>query len=120
MSATSDEAGIIDIDPTPSDHEMLERARRIGPTLVAQQAETEERRVYSPETHEIFREAGFLRMLTPKRYGGYETSLLTACRIVREIARGCPSTGWCLGESIKHSVTVGSFFSEQAQDELFA
>ncbi len=104
----------------PSREEILESARRIGRTLVERQAETEARGYYAEDTHREFSEAGFYRMLVPKLYGGYEYDLETYFRVVREIARNCPSTGWMLSQSINHTVTVASFFGEQAQSEIFA
>ena len=57
-------------DVTPK--ELIARAAEIAPTLVPLQAETEQRTHYSEETHRLFKEAGFYRILTPKRYGGLE------------------------------------------------
>jgi len=100
--------------------ELVARAQEIAPTLVAQQAETEARTFYSRATHERFREAGFYRILTPKRYGGLEFGIDTFLKVAMTIASGCPSTGWqlCLGTS--HALTAASFFSEAVQAELFA
>ncbi|MGV3768894.1 MAG: acyl-CoA dehydrogenase family protein [Sphingobium phenoxybenzoativorans] len=104
----------------PTDEELLERAREIRPRLVERQGETEARSFYPESTHEEFTNAGFYKMLVPKRYGGYECDVLTYFRIVREVARGCPSTGWMLSQSINHTLTVASFFAERAQAEIFA
>jgi 3-hydroxy-9,10-secoandrosta-1,3,5(10)-triene-9,17-dione monooxygenase len=104
----------------PSKDEILESARAIGRTLVARQAETEERGYYAEDIHQAFSEAGFYKMLVPRRFGGYEYDLETYFRVVREIARNCPSSGWMLSQSINHTVTVASFFSEEAQAEIFA
>ncbi len=64
-------------DLTPA--EIVARAREIRPGLVELQAETEDRRYYSEETHQAFLKAGFYRMLVPRRYGGYEFDLPTFC-----------------------------------------
>lgn len=98
--------------------QVVANAQEISPTLVARQAETEQRGGYAPDTHEAFRKAGFYGMLLPKRYGGLEFGLDTYFRVIREIARGCPSTGWMLSQSINHTITVASFMSERAQDEI--
>jgi 3-hydroxy-9,10-secoandrosta-1,3,5(10)-triene-9,17-dione monooxygenase len=99
--------------------EVVARAEEIAPTLVARQAETEERTYYAPDTHELFREAGFYRILVPRRYGGYEFGIDTFMRVTQTLTRACPSTGWmyCLGSA--HALAVGSLFPERAQDELF-
>lgn len=99
---------------------LIARATEIAPTLVPLQAETELRTHYSEETHRLFKEAGFYRILTPKRYGGLEFGIDTFLKVAMTIASGCPSTGWqlCLGTS--HALTVASFFEEEQQAELFA
>ena len=104
-------------EPTPA--ELIERAIELRPLLIADQAAVEERNNYSPELHERFQEAGFYRMFVPRRYGGLEADVPTFMRVVVEIARGCPSTAWCLALASNHALMVGSWFSEQAQDEVF-
>jgi 3-hydroxy-9,10-secoandrosta-1,3,5(10)-triene-9,17-dione monooxygenase len=103
--------------PTPE--ELVARADAMRPQLLERQAETEERTYYSQETHEEFLEAGFYRILVPKRYGGFEHDLKTFWQVVIAVARGCPSTAWCLCLAAGHALQVGSLFSEEAQDELF-
>ena len=100
--------------------EMLARADAFRPRLLAEQAATEARGYYSEELHADFREAGFYRLLTPRRYGGLELDLPTFYRVVTSISRGCPSTGWMLALGTAHSLQLASYFSQRAQDELFA
>ena len=89
------------------------------PELLERQAETEEHTFYSEETHRAFTEAGFYRILQPRRFGGYEFDLETYFRVIIEIARGCPSTGWCLCLGGAHVLQVASMFDEQAQAAFF-
>jgi 3-hydroxy-9,10-secoandrosta-1,3,5(10)-triene-9,17-dione monooxygenase len=105
-------------DLTPAD--VVARAEAIGPTLVARQAETEQRTYYAQDTHEQFAEAGFYRILVPRRYGGYEFGIDTFLRVTRALARGCPSTAWmfCLGAT--HALQAATLFGERAQADLFA
>ncbi|MBB4909385.1 acyl-CoA dehydrogenase family protein [Actinophytocola algeriensis] len=105
-------------DLTPAD--VIARAEAIAPTLVARQAETEERTYYAPDVHEQFTEAGFYRILVPRRYGGYEFGVDTFMRVVQILAKGCPSTGWmfCLGAV--HAVLAATVFEERVQDEIFS
>jgi 3-hydroxy-9,10-secoandrosta-1,3,5(10)-triene-9,17-dione monooxygenase len=95
------------------------RAKAIGPTLVDQQQEVEKRSFYSEDTHEMFIEAGFYKMLVPRRYGGHEVDLGTFFRVIVEISAGCASTGWQLALGATHALTVASFFPEDAQRALF-
>jgi 3-hydroxy-9,10-secoandrosta-1,3,5(10)-triene-9,17-dione monooxygenase len=87
--------------------------------LVERQAETEQLTYYPPATHDAFRDAGFYRMLVPRRYGGYECGLPTFWRVVIEVARGCPSSAWCLCLASGHALQVASLFDAEVQDELF-
>ena len=99
---------------------LIARAKEIAATLVPLQAETEKRTYYSEATHDLFRQAGFYRILTPKRYGGLEFGIDTFLKVAMAIASGCPSTGWqlCLGTS--HALTAASFFEEAQQAAVFA
>jgi 3-hydroxy-9,10-secoandrosta-1,3,5(10)-triene-9,17-dione monooxygenase len=99
--------------------ELVARARAIAPTLVPRQEETERRTCYAPDTHQAFTDAGFYRMLVPRRFGGHAVHPETFARVIMAISRGCPSTGWQLCLASAHAVQVGSWFSPQAQAELF-
>jgi 3-hydroxy-9,10-secoandrosta-1,3,5(10)-triene-9,17-dione monooxygenase len=100
--------------------EMIASAVALRPQLVAEQPATEERRYYSPELHEAFMRAGFYHLYVPRRYGGHELGVPTYARVIQEIARGCVSTGWCLGLCINHALQVGSWWPQSAQDAIFA
>lgn len=106
-------------DPGVTQEQLIQRAVELRPRLIEAQADTERRRYYSPELHQEFLNAGFYHMWVPRRYGGYEVDLLTYCRVLMELARGCMSTAWCLGLCAGHALQLGSYFSKQAQDEVF-
>jgi 3-hydroxy-9,10-secoandrosta-1,3,5(10)-triene-9,17-dione monooxygenase len=105
-------------DLTPAD--VIARAEAIAPTLVARQAETEQRTFYAEDTHEAFKDAGFYRILVPRRYGGYEFGPETFMKVATALARGCPSTGWMYLFGAAHALAAATLFGEQAQEELFA
>lgn len=101
-------------------HEVLvQRARDLTELVRSQQEETEAAGHYSQELHEKFLEAGFYHLLTPRRYGGLEMGLDTFAEVMVEIGRGDPSTAWCLGLGLGHTLTLASYWPEQAQAELF-
>lgn len=106
-------------EPTLTPDEMINRAVALRPKLLERQGEAEELGHYSEQTHQEFLDAGFYRTLQPRRFGGYEFDLPTFYKVVIEIARGCPSTGWCLCLGSGHVLTLASFFGEQAQREAF-
>jgi 3-hydroxy-9,10-secoandrosta-1,3,5(10)-triene-9,17-dione monooxygenase len=120
MSApeTTQQLQVPEPDLTPA--QMIERAVGMREALIADQAETEKRTYYSPEMHQRFLDAGFYHLYVPHRYGGYEFDVPTYMRVVQEIARGCVSTGWCLGLTMNHALMVSSWWPEEAQDEIFA
>ncbi|MFC3456339.1 acyl-CoA dehydrogenase family protein [Amycolatopsis speibonae] len=98
---------------------LVRQAVALRPVLLANQAETERRTYYSERLHRAFLAAGFYRTLVPHRYGGLEFDVPTFLRLLIELARGCASTAWCLGLAAGHSLQVGSYFEERAQEELF-
>jgi 3-hydroxy-9,10-secoandrosta-1,3,5(10)-triene-9,17-dione monooxygenase len=106
-----------ELDLTPE--KMIARAVALRPELIEQQAECEERTYYSEEMHQAFVQAGFYRLYIPRRYGGYEFDVPTYMRVVLELARGCPSTAWCMGLAAAHALQVGSWWEERAQAEIF-
>jgi 3-hydroxy-9,10-secoandrosta-1,3,5(10)-triene-9,17-dione monooxygenase len=99
--------------------ELIARAQALRPALLERQEQTERDTRYSEETHAEFLGAGFYRMLIPRMFGGLEVDVETFAKVMIEISRGCPSTGWGLCLASGHALQVGSFFSEQAQADVF-
>jgi 3-hydroxy-9,10-secoandrosta-1,3,5(10)-triene-9,17-dione monooxygenase len=99
--------------------ELIARAQALRPALLERQERTERDTRYSEETHAEFLGAGFYRMLIPRMFGGLEVDVETFAKVMIEISRGCPSTGWGLCLASGHALQVGSFFSEQAQADVF-
>jgi 3-hydroxy-9,10-secoandrosta-1,3,5(10)-triene-9,17-dione monooxygenase len=63
--------------------------------------------------------AGFYRILEPRRFGGYELDLATFSRVVIELSRGCPSTGWAFAFAAGQAHMLAALFSEECQREIF-
>jgi 3-hydroxy-9,10-secoandrosta-1,3,5(10)-triene-9,17-dione monooxygenase len=99
--------------------ELVARADAFRPRLLEDQAAAEERAQYSEEMHEAFTEAGFYRLVQPRRYGGLEEHPVTYFRVMMSIARGCPSSGWMLTLGSAHALQVGTSWPEQGQEEIF-
>ena len=112
--------GLAPPEPDLTPDEMVGRAVALRPQLIADQEATERRTYYSPRMHEAFLNAGFYHLYVPRRYGGYEFDVPTYVRVVQEIARGCVSTAWCAGLAMNHALMVGSWWPQEAQDEIFA
>jgi 3-hydroxy-9,10-secoandrosta-1,3,5(10)-triene-9,17-dione monooxygenase len=103
-------------DLTPA--ELVERAAGLRPRLVERQQECEQLRTLPDSTRRDFEAAGFYRTLQPRRFGGYEFGLDTFTRVMSEIARGCPSSGWTLALTSGHAHTVARW-PLAVQAELF-
>jgi 3-hydroxy-9,10-secoandrosta-1,3,5(10)-triene-9,17-dione monooxygenase len=106
-------------EPALTPDEIVARAAAMRDELRGRQAETEERTFYAPETHQAFADAGFYRILQPRRFGGYEFDVETYYRVVMELSRGCPSTGWCFCLGGAHVLQLAAFFGEEAQAAIF-
>ena len=104
-------------DLTPA--QIIARAEAMRDMLRAQADESDNRGHYSPAVHEAFQRAGFYRMLQPRLFGGYEFDFATFYRVIIEISRGDPSTGWCLALASGHAFTLASHWSADAQAEIF-
>jgi 3-hydroxy-9,10-secoandrosta-1,3,5(10)-triene-9,17-dione monooxygenase len=102
-----------------SEHALVERARELAPKVLAEAPATEARTYYSEELHRDFHDAGFYRMLVPKRYGGLEVDLPTFLRVVTELGRGDAATAWCVCLSAGHALQVAQVFGGAEQAEIF-
>src|SRR5438309_11783528 len=100
-------------EPGLTRDEMVARAVALRPRLIADQEATERRTYYSQEMHEAFLADGFYHLYVPRRYGGYEFDVPTYVRVVREIARGCVSTAWCVGLAMNPGLVVGWWWPQQ-------
>ncbi|MGW1786390.1 acyl-CoA dehydrogenase family protein [Streptomyces sp. NPDC002143] len=120
MSQTTT-AGVMDKSEAPPTHdELIARARALRGFLRERQEQTELNTFPTEEIHQAFLDAGFYKVLTPKRYGGYELGPWTFYKLAMELARGCPSSAWCYTLGHSHAFTAAAFLSPEAQDELFA
>src|SRR5690348_12083255 len=106
-------------EPDLTPDELVARAAALREWLREEQDATEERGVHSPELNDAFTKAGFYRCLQPRMFGGYEFDIPTFYRMGLELARGCPSTGWCVTIASGHALMLGSFFEEDAQAAAF-
>jgi 3-hydroxy-9,10-secoandrosta-1,3,5(10)-triene-9,17-dione monooxygenase len=115
MTATT---AIAPPEPELTPDELLRRAQALVPALRERQAATETAGRLLDETHEDFLRTGLYRALQPRRFGGYELGLRDFVRVMSEISRGCPSSGWVLALTSGHPHLL-SHWSEQAQAEIY-
>jgi alkylation response protein AidB-like acyl-CoA dehydrogenase len=103
----------------PTREELVERAASLVPTLRERAPTTEELRRIPDETLQEFRDAGFLRMAVPERFGGYGYGLATVTDVTQQIGRACGSSAWMCSFWATHQWMIG-WFTEEAQAEYWA
>ena len=98
--------------------EALRRAREIVPTLRERAQKCEDERVLLPENEKLLHETGLFRYHQPKRFGGMELPYVAVVDIVAELARGCPSTAWNVGNLGCHHWILG-YYEPATQHEVW-
>ncbi len=98
--------------------QLIDKAVELRPLLRDGQAETEQRGYYSEEVRDEFNRAGFYSVIQPKTLGGLELSVEDYYRLTVEIARGCPSTGWCYALGVGKTMMISSFYPEEVQRDI--
>jgi 3-hydroxy-9,10-secoandrosta-1,3,5(10)-triene-9,17-dione monooxygenase len=98
--------------------EAMRRAREIVPVLRERAQKCEDARVLLPENEKLLHETGLFRFHQPKRFGGMELPFVAVVDIVAELARGCPSTAWNVGNLGCHHWILG-YYEPETQHELW-
>ena len=98
---------------------LIAAARALSPTARDDAEGAEKARKLSPRVYAAMRDAGFLRILLPRRFGGYELDLETAIEVILELSAACGSTGWVASCGISHQWMVAQF-PLACQEEIWA
>jgi 3-hydroxy-9,10-secoandrosta-1,3,5(10)-triene-9,17-dione monooxygenase len=106
-------------EPNLTPKEMLQRAEAMRPVLRERQAKCEELGRIPEETNQEFVDAGFYRILQPRLFGGYEFDVPDFIRIMSEISRGCPESGWVLALTAGHPAAFIAGYDEKVQCEVY-
>ncbi|AUX48832.1 acyl-CoA dehydrogenase [Sorangium cellulosum] len=78
--------------------DLVERAAGLVPRLRERAQETEKLRRLPDETFRELRASGLLDLFRPRRHGGLQARLRTAFDVATQLARGCGSTSWIVGQ----------------------
>jgi 3-hydroxy-9,10-secoandrosta-1,3,5(10)-triene-9,17-dione monooxygenase len=105
--------------PTIDRADILARAEALRPALAARARETAERRSLSDDMVAELHAAGLMRLLQPRRYGGFASDWKLHVEVGRILARACPSSAWIQCVVGIHT-WLASRFSAALQDEIFA
>jgi 3-hydroxy-9,10-secoandrosta-1,3,5(10)-triene-9,17-dione monooxygenase len=98
---------------------LIAQAAEISADLRKQQDEADARGCYTEAVHRRLLDGGFYRILQPRMFGGLGTDCETYIRVIIELSRGHPASGWCYTLASSHALVAASVFSEETQRELF-
>lgn len=97
---------------------LIERARKLVPTLLERAEKAEELRRIPDETIQDLHDLGLFKAVQPKRYGGYGLNPAVIYEIQMELGRGCVSTAWVFGVLSVHTWQL-ALFPKETQDEVW-
>jgi alkylation response protein AidB-like acyl-CoA dehydrogenase len=106
------------VKDAPPLRRLVESAKNLIPMLREGARKTEQERRVSAATNQLFREAGFFKLMQPARYGGYEYGFTAFIDVISELGRGCTSSAWCCSLGAIHQWLLGTF-PQQAQDDVW-
>jgi 3-hydroxy-9,10-secoandrosta-1,3,5(10)-triene-9,17-dione monooxygenase len=104
----------------PTGKELVARARALAPRLRERAVACERDRNIPRESVEEYIDAGLIRTIMPKRWGGFEHDHEVAFDIAIELGKStCGSSAWCLNYLSDHAGIL-SHFSDEAQHDVWS
>ncbi|KUR76778.1 acyl-CoA dehydrogenase family protein [Novosphingobium sp. Fuku2-ISO-50] len=100
----------------PTCEELVARAAAMVPGLRARADEIEQARKVPKDVIEMFRQAGFFRILQPRQYGGWEMNPGVFMRVLSELGRGCCASAWNMMILGVHNWEFGLMDDRAARD----
>ncbi len=97
---------------------LLARAREVRPILQSNAAETDSLRRLPEDVVRALRDNGLCRLMVPRRFGGYQTSVRTYIEVMAELGRGCGSTAW-VASLINVCAWLAALFPDRAQQDVW-
>ena len=98
--------------------EAMRRVREIVPILRERAAQSEDARMLLRENEQLLHESGLFRFHQPKSFGGMDLDFVAVVDIPAELARGCPSTAWNVGNVACHHWILG-YYDPETQHEVW-
>ena len=102
----------------PTLDEILRRAEGLLPALRERAHEAETLRRLPDATVKDLYATGMMRLLQPRRYGGYEMDWAAHAEAARVIARACSSTAWVVAVVGAHAAILARM-PKQCHDEVW-
>jgi 3-hydroxy-9,10-secoandrosta-1,3,5(10)-triene-9,17-dione monooxygenase len=103
---------------TPDAAALLTRAASIRALLQANADVTDAQRRLADGNVQALKDTGLCRLMVPKRFGGYETSMRTYIDVMAELGRGCGATAW-VASLLNVCAWLAALFPEQAQRDVW-
>ena len=100
------------------ERDVLQRARALIPRLAERAADTTALRKLPPRTIAEYQDAGILRILQPRRFGGMQGRFSLFARIAEELSWGCASSGWVYAVLAEHQWIIAQY-PERAQIDVW-
>jgi 3-hydroxy-9,10-secoandrosta-1,3,5(10)-triene-9,17-dione monooxygenase len=97
---------------------LLGRARALIPRLAERAPAASAARQLPARTISEYRDAGILRILQPKRFGGRQGRFSLFSRIVEELTYGCASSAWVYAVLAEHQWIIAQY-PEAAQIDVW-
>src|SRR5690349_12263047 len=107
-----------DSDLPEDERRLLHRARALIPRLAERAPATTAARNVPSETIAEYNDAGILRILQPRRFGGMQGRFSLFSRIVEELTYGCASSAWVYAVLAEHQWIIAQY-PEQAQIDVW-
>ena len=98
--------------------QLIARARDVRPVLQKNARETDALRRLPEDAVRAIRDHGLCRLMVPKRFGGYQTSVRTYIEVMAEVGQGCASTAW-VASLINVCAWLAALFPERAQTDVW-
>jgi alkylation response protein AidB-like acyl-CoA dehydrogenase len=102
----------------PNASELKRGAATLRPLLEQHADLTDSLRRLPEATVVALREAGLCRLMVPRRFNGYQTSIHTYIEVMEELGRGCGSTSW-VASLINVCAWLAALFPERAQQDVW-
>ncbi len=108
-----------DDDALPDDERaMLDRARMLIPRLAERAPAATAARKLQAQTIAEYHDAGILKILQPRRFGGLQGRFSLFSQIVEELTYGCASAAWVYAVLAEHQWILAQY-PEQAQIDVW-
>ena len=88
------------------------------PVLRERAQRAENARMLTRDNEQLLHESGLFRFHQPKAFGGMQLPFVAVVDIPAELARGCPSTAWSVGNVACHHWILG-YYEPETQREVW-